>query len=90
MSSKFVFPKVVKELRFFLSQTGEASVPLRSFLTKTYPAIKKANPTLPILIREAYGIPPSVTARLEKGHEVKTNLEGFSADQIAKTLQSIA
>lgn len=29
MSARFALPKAVKEIRFFLSQTGEASVPLR-------------------------------------------------------------
>ncbi|GME67600.1 unnamed protein product [[Candida] boidinii] len=88
MSARFALPKAVKEIRFFLSQTGEASVPLRTFLTKTYPALKKANPSLPILVREAYGIPPTLTTRLEKGLEVKTNLEGLSESEILKALTS--
>lgn len=29
MNAKYVFPKALKEVRFHLSQTGEASVPLR-------------------------------------------------------------
>lgn len=37
--------------------------PSRSFLTTQYPAIKKANPNTPILLREAAGTLPKVYAR---------------------------
>ncbi|CDK26952.1 unnamed protein product [Kuraishia capsulata CBS 1993] len=90
MASKLVLPSIVKEVRFFLSQTGEASVPLRTFLSQSYPALRKANPDTLILVREAYGIPPSLTTRLEKGKEIKTSLEGLSPADIAKALKSVA
>lgn len=35
----------------------------REFIQKQYPAIKSANPTLPILIREVSGIEPKLYAR---------------------------
>ena len=35
----------------------------RSFLTRSYPAMKKANPSIPIMIREASGTEPTVYAR---------------------------
>lgn len=38
-------------------------LPSRSFLTTQYPAIKKANPNTPILLREAAGTLPKVYAR---------------------------
>lgn len=87
--SKFVIPTALKELRFHLSQTGEASVPLRNFLTTNYASIKKESPSLPVLIREAYGVPPSVTARFEKGREVKSNLEGLDGKAIESSLISL-
>ncbi|ODV95596.1 hypothetical protein PACTADRAFT_58556 [Pachysolen tannophilus NRRL Y-2460] len=87
--SASIFPTAVKELRFFLSQTGEASVPLRQFLISKYPLIKKANPALPILIREAYGVPPTLTTRYEFGREVKTNLEGLSISDIENTIKGL-
>ncbi|CAH2353756.1 hypothetical protein CLIB1423_12S02234 [[Candida] railenensis] len=87
--SKFVIPTALKELRFHLSQTGEASVPLRNFLTTNYATIKKGSPSLPVLIREAYGVPPSVTARFEKGREVKSNLEGLDGKAIESSLISL-
>ncbi|CAG89703.2 DEHA2F22066p [Debaryomyces hansenii CBS767] len=76
--SKFILPNTLRELRFHLSQTGEASIPLRKFLTANYPSLKtQSNYKLPILIRESYGIPPSITARFEKGMEIKNNVEGL-------------
>ncbi|KAK7208349.1 NI8M subunit of mitochondrial NADH:ubiquinone oxidoreductase [Myxozyma melibiosi] len=88
MASKYAFPKALKELRFHLCQTGEASTPLRSFLTKAYPVMKKHNPYTPILIREAAGVPPQLIARYEFGKEVKLPLDGVSAAQLEKTVQS--
>lgn len=87
--SKFVIPTALKELRFHLSQTGEASVPLRTFLTSNYKSLKQGQPALPVLIREAYGVPPSVTARFEKGREVKTSLEGLDGKAIESELISL-
>lgn len=88
--SKFLLPTALKELRFHLSQTGEASIPLRNFLANNYPSLKtQLNYKLPILIRESYGVPPSITARFEKGQEVKNNLEGLDEKGIESALQSL-
>jgi hypothetical protein len=35
----------------------------RNFLTRSYPTMKKANPNIPIMIREASGTQPTVYAR---------------------------
>ncbi|CAH6721929.1 hypothetical protein CLIB1444_07S05622 [[Candida] jaroonii] len=88
--SKFIIPTTLRELRFHLSQTGEASVPLRKFLTTNYPSLKtQTKNSLPILIRESYGIPPSITARFEKGKEFKTNLEGLDEQGISTALNQL-
>lgn len=88
--SKFVIPTALKELRFHLSQIGEASVPLRKFLTTNYSTLKQQTEyKLPILIRESYGIPPSLTARFERGEEVRKNLEGLSEGQVADALNEV-
>lgn len=88
--SKYILPTTLKELRFHLSQTGDASVPLRKFLTTNYPALKtQLKNQLPILIREAYGIQPSVTARFEKGREVKNVLEGLDEKGIEGALKQL-
>lgn len=88
--SKYILPNTLKELRFHLSQTGEASAPLKKFLTANYPGLKtQLKNQLPILIREAYGIPPSVIARFEKGKEVKSNLDGLDEKGIDSALQTL-
>ena len=48
----------------------------RSFLTKSYPTMKKHNPHTPIMIREASGIEPKVYARYEFGKEKMETLKG--------------
>lgn len=88
--SKFVLPTALKEIRFHLSQTGEASIPLRKFLTNNYNGLKtQLNYKLPILIRESYGIPPSVTARFERGREIKNNLDGLDEQGIESALKNL-
>lgn len=39
---------------------------LRAFIKTSYPAVKAANPELPILIREAVGTPARAFARFGK------------------------
>lgn len=88
--SKFLVSTALREVRFHLSQTGEASVPLRKFLVSNYPALKKATDyKLPILIREASGVPPSVTARFEKGREVKNSLDGLDENAVAEAVRAL-
>ena len=88
--SKYVLPKALRELRFFLSQTGEASAPLKKFLTNDYANLKSLlNNKIPILIREAYGVPPSLTARFERGREVQRNLVGLDEKGIESAVNDI-
>lgn len=88
--SKYILPTTLRELRFHLSQTGEASVPLRKFLANNYQNLKtQSDNKLPILIRESYGVPPSLTARFEKGREVKNSLEGLDESGIANALKDL-
>ncbi|AEO54706.1 hypothetical protein MYCTH_2297565 [Thermothelomyces thermophilus ATCC 42464] len=63
MSGRYAFAKGLKELRFLFCQTGEHSSATRSFLTRAYPIMKKNNPTIPIMLREAQGTLPRVYAR---------------------------
>lgn len=90
MSTKFAISTAVKELRFHLSQAGTGSAPLRSFLTKNYPVLKSStNYKIPVLIREAYGVAPSITARFEKGREVKNSLEGLDEKAIEDAVKTL-
>ncbi|KAK9380140.1 thioredoxin-like protein [Kockiozyma suomiensis] len=87
MASKYAFPKALKELRFHFCQTGEASTPLRSFLAKSYPVMKKHNPYTPILVREAAGVPPQLIARFEFGKELKLPLDGVSSAELESAIE---
>ncbi|CDO57171.1 NI8M subunit of mitochondrial NADH:ubiquinone oxidoreductase (complex I), putative [Geotrichum candidum] len=87
--SKYAFPRILKELRFHLSQTGEASVPLRKFLNRAYPVMKKHNPATPVLVREAFGVRPTVFARFEFGKETKLHLDGITDSEIEARLTDL-
>ncbi|KAF7555419.1 hypothetical protein G7046_g6570 [Stylonectria norvegica] len=89
MSSKYAFTKSLKELRFIFCQTSEASAPVRSFLTRAYPTMKRNNPSIPILIREGAGTPPKVFVRYEFGNESAKALEGLSDKQIEETITGL-
>ncbi|KAK3057226.1 hypothetical protein LTR09_002265 [Extremus antarcticus] len=77
MSGKYAFTKTLKELRFQHCQTSEHSNAVRSFLTRAYPTMKKNNPYIPIMIREASGTEPRVWARYEFGREKMMDLRGL-------------
>jgi len=115
MASRYAFPKAVKELRFHLCQTTAASqglryfsrpVPIeshnRTFLQKSYPVIKKHNPYVPVLIREAFGVPARVYARygmqccgrdrrliLEYGVEKNVALDGLSEKECEDAVEKL-
>ncbi|KAM5346817.1 hypothetical protein ACJ41O_009822 [Fusarium nematophilum] len=82
MSGKYAFTKSLREVRFLLCQTSEQSAAVRSFLMRAYPTMKRNNPNVPILIREAAGTQPKVYARYERGTEKSQILEGLSDKQI--------
>ncbi|KAK6537769.1 hypothetical protein TWF694_010678 [Orbilia ellipsospora] len=89
MAARFAFSKQLKELRFHLCQTSTASSPLRSFITKSYPSMKKTNPEIPILIREAQGVPPRVFARYELGKETQIQLSELSEAEIESKISAL-
>ncbi|KAI2632844.1 thioredoxin-like protein [Xylaria nigripes] len=88
MSSKYAFTKALKEVRFLFCQ-GEASAATRSFLTRAYPTMKRNNPYIPILMREAAGTIPKVYARYELGVEKSQSLEGLSDKEIEEAVSSL-
>ncbi|KAL1920296.1 uncharacterized protein VTP21DRAFT_1442 [Calcarisporiella thermophila] len=89
MSLKAALPKALKELRFHFCQTSPTSNGLREFIATNYTTIKKANPHLPILIREASGSQARAFARFEFGREKKVVLENLSAKDIEQKLQDL-
>ncbi|KAG8909635.1 hypothetical protein FRC00_009749 [Tulasnella sp. 408] len=63
MSSIKKLSPAIKELRFLMCQNGQASAGARQFIQTAYPYLKKHNPDLPVLIREARGTPARAFAR---------------------------
>ncbi|KAF1799188.1 NADH dehydrogenase 1 alpha subcomplex subunit 2 NDUFA2 [Mucor lusitanicus] len=81
--------KGLKELRLQFCQTSPSSSGLRDFVAKNYVDIKKVNPELPILVREASGIEARAFARFDKGIERKVTLNNASAQDIENTLAQL-
>jgi len=76
------FSPAVRELRILCCQTGQASAGVRQFIQSSYPTIKKANPDLPVLIREAAGTPARIFARFDRGLEKHVDVDNLSAADI--------
>ncbi|KAH6697083.1 NADH-ubiquinone oxidoreductase 10.5 kDa subunit [Plectosphaerella plurivora] len=89
MSTKYAFSTALKEVRFLFCQTSEHSAATRSFLTRTYPTMKKHNPQIPIMLREAAGTTPRVYARYDLGVEKSQSLEGLTDKQIEDTVTGL-
>ncbi|KAH7915553.1 NDUFA2, NADH ubiquinone oxidoreductase 10.5kD subunit [Hygrophoropsis aurantiaca] len=77
------FSPALREIRVLCSQSGQASEGTRQFLLSTYPIIKKHNPDLPVMIREASGTPARVFARFEYGVEKHVELDNLSSSDVA-------
>jgi NADH dehydrogenase (ubiquinone) 1 alpha subcomplex subunit 2 len=52
-------------------------------------ALKKANPKLPILLREASGISAKCYARYDYGKEKNVTLDNLSANEVMTRLQAL-
>ena len=66
MALRKSFPAQLRELRLLCCAASESSSGLRGFINNNYVGIKKANPSVPILVREATGIEANVYARYGK------------------------
>ncbi|KAK4055430.1 hypothetical protein OIO90_003268 [Microbotryomycetes sp. JL221] len=90
MSLRSALGPAVKELRVFGCQSSAGSAGVRAFIQSSYPHVKKANPDLPILIREALGTPARAFARFERGVEKAVSLEGVkSAEEVEQKIASL-
>ncbi|KAJ9210816.1 hypothetical protein DTO166G4_7587 [Paecilomyces variotii] len=89
MSAKYAFSQGLKELRFLFCQTSAHSEATRSFLKRAYPTMKKNNPYIPILMREAAGTEPRVYARYALGKEKFELLNGLSDKEIEEKVTSL-
>ncbi|KAJ8405454.1 hypothetical protein AAFF_G00319270 [Aldrovandia affinis] len=82
--------KNIREVRLHLCQTSTASQGARDFVEHHYVALKKANPDLPILIRECSGVQPKLWARYDFGKEQNVALDNMNVDQVATALETLA
>ena len=57
----------LREIRIHLCQRSPGSQGVRDFIEKCYVELKKANPNLPILIRECSDVQPKLWARYAFG-----------------------
>ncbi|CCA75570.1 probable nadh-ubiquinone oxidoreductase 10.5 kDa subunit [Serendipita indica DSM 11827] len=89
MSLNAVLSPALREIRLLFCQTGTASAGTRHFVLSAYPLIKKNNPDLPVLIREAQGTPARAFARFERGVERHVELEGLSAEQVEQKVTDL-
>eukprot|EP00045_Choanoeca_perplexa_P000083 m.12958 g.12958 ORF g.12958 m.12958 type:complete len:92 (+) comp10064_c0_seq1:2-277(+) len=80
----------VRELRLHMCQTGAASAGAREFVTKFYPALKEANPSLPVLIRECSNVQARVAARFAQGREEAVAVDGKSAAEIKDIIVNLS
>ncbi|KAG4305295.1 hypothetical protein PORY_001465 [Pneumocystis oryctolagi] len=83
MSNRYIFQKQIKEISFMSNKS------FKLFLKKAYPILKKHNPYVPILIREAVGITPTLWIRYEYGREKSISLEGLSEKECEERLNSL-
>ncbi|RMZ81410.1 hypothetical protein DV738_g2193, partial [Chaetothyriales sp. CBS 135597] len=79
MASKYAFTTGLREVRFHLCHSSPASEAARSFLKRSYPTMKKHNPEIPILIREA----------TELGREKSEDLSGLSDKEIEEQVTKL-
>ncbi|ODV89544.1 hypothetical protein CANCADRAFT_27124 [Tortispora caseinolytica NRRL Y-17796] len=87
--SKYALPRAVKELRFILGESGSLSDGLRSFVLRSYPTLRKHNPSVPILVREAQGVEPIVYARFGLGKESSVSVSGKTDKEIEKLIAQL-
>lgn len=81
--------KNLQELRIHLSQTSSGSQGARDFVMSTYQELKKANPTFPILVREAESVKAALIARYDFGVEKSVGVEGLDAAGVSKELEKL-
>ncbi|EEH09343.1 NADH-ubiquinone oxidoreductase [Histoplasma capsulatum G186AR] len=89
MSSRYTFNKSLKELRFLFCNSSPHSDATRAFLKRAYPTMKKNNPFIPIMMREALDTEPRVFARYEMGREKQEPLIGLTDKEIEEKVTAL-
>lgn len=62
---------------------------VRDFVLSSYQELKKANPKLPILVRESSQAEAKLTARYDFGAETAVSVEGMDKAGITKKLEEL-
>ncbi|KAI9140761.1 thioredoxin-like protein [Paraphysoderma sedebokerense] len=89
MSWRNAISKNIRELRIHFCQTSPESNGLRTFVSQQYLNLKKDNPKLPILIREAAGVEPRIFAQYNYGVERKIAVPNMTPESIEQKLKSL-
>ncbi|KLO15187.1 NADH dehydrogenase alpha subcomplex subunit 2 [Schizopora paradoxa] len=89
MSLARALSPTLREIRLLCCQSGAQSAGVRQFIQSSYPALKKHNPDLPILIREASGTPARAFARFEYGVEKHVELDNLSAKDVEQKVAQL-
>ncbi|XP_066136926.1 NADH dehydrogenase [ubiquinone] 1 alpha subcomplex subunit 2-like [Saccopteryx bilineata] len=79
----------LREIRIHLCQRSPGSQGIRDFIEKRYVELKKANPNLPILVRECSDVQPKLWACYAFGQEKNVSLNNFSADQVTRAAENV-
>ncbi|KAL4063450.1 thioredoxin-like protein [Scleroderma yunnanense] len=79
----------LREIRFLFCQSSQPSAGTRQFVLANYQLMKRHNPDLPILIREANGTPARVFARFERGVEKHVELDNLSSGDVASRVAQL-
>ncbi|XP_059101853.1 NADH dehydrogenase [ubiquinone] 1 alpha subcomplex subunit 2 [Peromyscus eremicus] len=79
----------LREIRIHLCQRSPGSQGVRNFIHQRYVELKKAHPSLPILIRECSEVQPKLWARYAFGQEKSVSLNNLSADEVSRALENV-
>ncbi|KAF2068770.1 hypothetical protein CYY_009905 [Polysphondylium violaceum] len=89
MSWRALLSHNLQEIRIHFCTTTQSSEGLRNFVVKNYTDLKRLNPKLPLLIREAHGIEPVIYARYDWGKEEKKIVTNLSEQEVEEKLKEL-
>ncbi|KAG3261389.1 NADH dehydrogenase [ubiquinone] 1 alpha subcomplex subunit 2 [Ictidomys tridecemlineatus] len=79
----------LREIRIHLCECSPCSQGIRDLIEKRFVELKKANPDLPILIRECSDVQPKLWARYPFLQDKNVSLNTFNAHQVTRTLENV-
>ena len=79
----------IREIRLICCQVSAHSEGVRNFVTNNYASVKQHDPRFPFIVRECENAIPLLTVRYDFGVEKKVCVEGFSEQDITKTVEEL-